>query len=132
MTGVLITPLSLISETEKGATFHFQNDRTGEFMLGQRHAGSINGRHYHEGKSATKNPEVFILLRGEMELYAKNLMTGEELRKIVTKPSRVEFSPNVWHEIVALTDITFIELNALQEHIDDTKYDFVMKKEMAS
>jgi mannose-6-phosphate isomerase-like protein (cupin superfamily) len=124
MQGIKIQPLYKIGENEKGATFSFDNPcRNGDLVCGYRKAGSISGRHYHEGKTHQKNPEIFIILNGEAELYAKNLNTAEEIRETIKEPSFIEIYPFVWHEVKALTDFVFIELNTMQQHADDTKYE---------
>lgn len=118
-----VEPLNKIGDNERGCTWLFDNERTGELMMGYRVKGSLSGKHYHEGRSPQKSPEIFLLVHGEMEVYAKNLKTGEEIRERYTAPCRMEIGPYVWHEVVALTDISFIEFNSLQQHIDDTRYE---------
>ena len=120
--GIKVQDLRFIGESDRGSTYEFDCDRQGPFTIGFRKAGSVNGRHYHEGRSSQKGPEVFILLHGTMDVYARNLQTGEEMRNAYQAPVQLEISPNVWHEIVAVTDITFIELNSIAEHSKDTKY----------
>lgn len=123
MKGINIQPLCKIGENEKGATFSFNNlSRNGDLICGYRKAESISGRHYHEGKSPGKNPEVFIILQGEAELYAKNLQTDEEIRMEIKEPSFIEIYPFIWHEVKAITDFVFLELNTIEQHADDTKY----------
>lgn len=123
MQGIKIQALHKIGENEKGATFSFNNlERNGDLVCGYRKAGSISGRHYHEGNSPQKNPELFIILHGEAELYARNLHTAEEIRETIKEPSLIEIHPFVWHEVKALTDFVFIELNTMQQHADDTIY----------
>jgi dTDP-4-dehydrorhamnose 3,5-epimerase-like enzyme len=122
ISGIKVQDLRFIGESDRGSTYEFDCDRKGPFTVGFRKAGSVNGRHYHEGLSEQKNPEIFILLSGTMDVYAKNLLTGEEMRNAYHAPIQLEIHPNVWHEIVAVTDITFIELNSIAEHSKDTKY----------
>jgi hypothetical protein len=38
--------------------------RTGSYVYGRRLATTFSGRHYHRGQSASKNPELFLLLSG--------------------------------------------------------------------
>ena len=123
MTGINISDLRFVGENERGATYEFFNSRAGDQVLGLRKAGSVNGKHYHAGKSEGKNPEIFILLRGEIELYARNLINKEEIRQEINGPKILEIHAYVWHEIKALTDIVFIELNSIEEHASDTEYD---------
>ncbi|MDZ4838405.1 MAG: hypothetical protein SGJ04_00205 [Bacteroidota bacterium] len=126
MQGIDIIALKHISTTEKGGTYEFESNRIGTMVLGRRNAQTVNGRHYHSGISVTKNPEVFILLSGTIELNAKNLLTDEIFSLIIKEPIQINIHPYVWHEIIANTEIVFIELNSLQEHIDDTHYSDIL------
>lgn len=122
MNGIRISKLEEIGENDSGQTFGFENQRTGQFLLGQRNAGSISGRHFHQGKSPGKNPEILLLVSGKAEIFCRDIQTGEEMRQQVSAPARIEISPNIWHELHAITDITFLEFNSLKEHQQDTKY----------
>jgi tellurite resistance-related uncharacterized protein len=43
----------------------------------------------------------------------KNLKTNENGTIDVAAPSRVIIPPHVWHEVEAVSDIVFLELNSL-------------------
>lgn len=129
ISGIKVQDLRFIGESDRGSTYEFDCDRQGPFTIGFRKAGSVNGRHYHEGVSPQKDPEVFILLHGTMDVYARNLLNGEEMRSAYHAPVQLEIYPNIWHEIVAVTDITFVELNSIAEHSKDTKYNAELKAE---
>jgi quercetin dioxygenase-like cupin family protein len=105
---------------ERGALHYFSTNRTGEFLLVYRKAGSISGQHYHKGKSVGKNPEEMLLLQGSITMNWKNLETNITDTITIEAPSRVIIEANVWHEVKALTDIIFIELNSLAEGSEDT------------
>jgi tellurite resistance-related uncharacterized protein len=105
---------------ERGALHYFSTNRTGEFLLVYRKAGSISGQHYHKGKSVGKNPEEMLLLQGSITMNWKNLETNITDTITIEAPSRVIIKANVWHEVKALTDIIFIELNSLAEGSEDT------------
>jgi len=117
---VKITKLSLIRNDERGEGYEFSARETKDFLFVKRKKGTISGEHYHEGKSKQKDPEILILTMGKLKLYAKDLKTGEELEEIIEAPSKIEIPANVWHEVTALTDIAFIELNSIVEHEKDT------------
>jgi dTDP-4-dehydrorhamnose 3,5-epimerase-like enzyme len=85
-------------------------------------AGSVRGRHYHKGLSLTKNPEILILLSGELSFSWREVMTTEESKEIVKGPARIEIFPYTWHELVAINDCSFLELNSLSEHVADVFY----------
>jgi hypothetical protein len=61
-----------------------------------------------------------VLCKGKVELYTKNIKTGEEQRKILNAPCMVEISPFIYHEVKALSDIVLLEFNSLKEHEKDT------------
>lgn len=105
---------------ERGALHYFSTNRTGEFLLVYRNAGTISGQHYHKGKSPGKNPEEMLLVQGSIHMEWKNLLTEEKGNLTIEAPSRVIIEANVWHEVKALTDIIFIELNSLAEGSEDT------------
>jgi hypothetical protein len=119
-TKVNITPLTLYAQHERGKTLLFNNERTGEFILGYRVKDSISGRHYHKGNAANKNPEILILISGSIQLKTIELDTKNEQAVIVDVPSRIEIAAMVWHEVLALTDCVFLEMNSIKDCEDDT------------
>jgi len=48
------------------------------------------------------------------------LNTNEEETFELVAPTRVLIQANVWHELTAITDIVFVELNSLVEGSEDT------------
>lgn len=127
--GLEIFDLELIGEGEKGATHTFHNDRTGKFILGTRKAGTFNGNHFHTGKEANKNPEIFILLKGKVRFQTKDLNTGEMGEAVLEAPLRIHILPYCWHAVTAISEIVFLELNSINEHASDTLYEHNMKPE---
>ena len=117
---VSVSKIDVKAIDERGALHYFSTNRTGEFLLVYRKAGTISGQHYHKGKSAGKNPEEMLLVQGSIEMEWKNLLTEEKGNLAIEAPSRVIIEANVWHEVKALTDIIFIELNSLAEGSEDT------------
>jgi dTDP-4-dehydrorhamnose 3,5-epimerase-like enzyme len=117
---VSVSKIDVKAIDERGALHYFSTNRTGEFLLVYRKAGTISGQHYHKGKSAGKNPEEMLLVQGSIEMEWKNLLTEEKGNLTIEAPSRVIIEANVWHEVKALTDIIFIELNSLAEGSEDT------------
>ena len=105
---------------ERGALHYFSTDRTGEFLLVYRNVGTISGQHYHKGISAGKNPEDMLLVQGKAKLHWKDLVTKEEKTIELTAPIRVKIPAYIWHELTAVTDIVFIELNSLSDGSEDT------------
>lgn len=125
-----ITKIDVKAVDDRGALHYFSTDRSGEFLLVYRNKGSISGQHYHKGNSAYKNPEDMLLVQGSLLLNWKalektdqvespiaNLEAGEE---VVVAPARVFIPAGIWHQVTALTDIVFIELNSLADGSEDT------------
>ena len=117
---VNVSKIDVKAIDERGALHYFSTNRTGEFLLVYRNAGTISGQHYHKGKSLGKNPEEMLLVQGSIHMEWKNLLTEEKGNLTIEAPSRVIIEANVWHEVKALTDIIFIELNSLAEGSEDT------------
>ena len=117
---VEVQPIDVKVVDERGALHYFSTNRTGEFLLLYRNAGTISGQHYHKGISAGKNPEDMLLVKGEADLHWKDLETKEEKTIELIAPIRVQIPANIWHELTAITDIVYIELNSLSDGIEDT------------
>ena len=117
---VSVSKIDVKAIDERGALHYFSTNRTGEFLLVYRKAGTISGQHYHKGKSAGKNPEEMLLVQGSIKMEWKNLLTEEKGNLTIEAPSRVFIEANVWHEVKAMTDIIFLELNSLAEGSEDT------------
>ncbi|MFM2016214.1 MAG: hypothetical protein RIQ51_1704 [Bacteroidota bacterium] len=117
---VQLQPIDVKAVDERGALHYFATDRTGEFLLVYRKAGTVSGQHYHKGISAGKNPEDMLLVQGKADLHWKHLETKEEKTIQLAAPIRVQIPANIWHELTAITDIVFIELNSLSDGSEDT------------
>ena len=119
-----IIPLPPTGSDERGFVAEYLHDRTGQQLLVFTHAGKSRGRHYHKGLSPTKKPEVLFLFSGTCRLNWKHLEQDTPVASVIVKaPARVEIDPLEWHELVAITDCIFVELNSLEEHAADTFYD---------
>ena len=117
---VQVSPIDVKAVDERGALHYFATDRTGEFLLVYRNEGTVSGQHYHKGISAGKNPEDMLLVQGKANLHWKDLETNEEKTIELIAPTRVKIPANIWHELTAITDIVFIELNSLKDGSEDT------------
>jgi len=120
MKGFETKPIETIGTDERGTTRKVNLGRMGEIMQGIRVKGSLSGGHYHQGKSATKNPEIFVLLMGTVKFRLFDIETQEYAEEIIESPKEIHIYPKIWHEVEGITDFVFIELNTLQEHADDT------------
>ena len=117
---VTINPIDIKAVDERGALHYFSTDRTGEFLLVYRKSGTVSGQHYHKGISKGKNPEDMLLVQGSANLHWKDLNTNKEETVELIAPVRVLIHANVWHELIAITDIVFVELNSLADGSEDT------------
>jgi hypothetical protein len=70
---VQIITIDMKAADERGALHYFSTDRTGEFLLVYRNAGSVSGQHYHKGLTKGKNPEDMLLVQGKARLHWVNL-----------------------------------------------------------
>lgn len=120
MKGVEIESLEMIGQNGFGKTMKIDLNQKAEGLLAFRKAGSVSGRHYHKGESAGKNPEKLTLVNGVARLKCHNLVTKEHEEYHVKAPVSIKIAPMVWHEVTALTDIVFVEMNSLEEHAADT------------
>lgn len=119
---VKISKPKFIGENQFGSTFELETPETPKYLIGYRNKGSVLGNHYHKGIEKRKNPEVFFLMSGNVELSVKHIETGETEKHECQAPCKIEFLINVIHTLYALTDLVFIEFNSLEEHKNDTFY----------
>ena len=112
---VEIIPVAKIAEDERGATHYFNTDRSEQFVIGYRKAGSISGRHYHKGISANKDPEIDILMSGEATVNWYELNGDAKGSSKLVAPVMLVVHSWTWHEVIAETDIVILELNTLED-----------------
>ncbi len=118
---VVVTPFTYLGEDERGTTAEISLERTGKALSIFRKKDTVFGNHYHTGSQATKNPEIFWLLHGELKLEYRHFESKEWIVVDVKAPVKMDIYPNVLHRVTAITDAYMLELNSLQEHIDDTR-----------
>lgn len=90
-----------------------------ELAFFTRKKGAVSGKHYHEGIHPSKNPERFFIISGKMRFYARDLKTGKEMKKTITPFTEIQISPNIYHELTALTASIFMELKKEKGGYDD-------------
>ena len=117
---IQVSEIDVKAIDERGALHFFSTDRSGEFLLVYRKAGTISGQHYHKGLHQGKNPEEMLLVQGEIILNWRDIQTEEIGTLNIKAPSRVIIPAKIWHEVNAITDIVFIELNSLKDGSEDT------------
>jgi len=114
-----IIPIAKIAEDERGSTHYFDTDRTGQFIISYRKAGSASARHYHKGISKNKNPEQVIIMSGEATVNWFDINGDAKGSDKVIAPAIIIVHTLTWHEVIADTDIVVFELNALADGKDD-------------
>lgn len=112
--------LQRIGADDRGATYVFDNERQGQFIVAHRKAGSISGKEYHEGRSQNKDPEMIIILSGEARLIWKDLITHETGAEHLIGPMQAIIPKMTWHAVEAITDFVMLELNSVQDCAVDT------------
>lgn len=117
---VRVTTLDKIGEDERGATHYFDMDRSGQFIVAYRKAGSVSGQHYHKGFAPKKNPEKIVVIQGEALLNWKDVQSNAEGSLLIKAPALVEIEPYSWHEVISKTDIIIFEMNGLEDAKEDT------------
>lgn len=122
MKHIQVEELDLIGRDERGSTFAIRNDRSGNYILCYRKAGTSSGRHYHSGKKPYKDPEILYLLSGTAEFRWYGLEEGPAAMQSrrLTAPVRVIIPIHVWHELRAVTDCSFWEMNSLEDVQQDS------------
>lgn len=116
-----IQPLPKVAEDERGPTHYFNTDRSRQFVCGFRKAGSVSAKHYHKGGSPGKNPEVLVLFQGEITLNWFDVRNPDHKgTEHVKAPALVTVYPWAWHEVIAETDMIFLEQNTLEDGKTDT------------
>jgi dTDP-4-dehydrorhamnose 3,5-epimerase-like enzyme len=118
-----IIPLEPFSRDDRGYVGEYYHDRIGQHLIVFCNAGAVRGRHYHKGISITKNPEILIVLSGKVIVNWRGLNETTVNSQFVPGPARIEIPAYTWHEFVAETECTFLELNSLSEHKADTFYE---------
>ncbi len=110
-----IIPIAKIAEDERGATHYFDTDRSGQFIIGYRKAGSASARHYHKGISKNKAPEQVIIMSGEATVNWFDINGDAKGSSKLVAPVMLVVHTLTWHEVIADTDIVVFELNALED-----------------
>jgi dTDP-4-dehydrorhamnose 3,5-epimerase-like enzyme len=118
-----ITVIEPFSKDDRGTVSEYYHERTGQHLIVFSHAGAVRGRHYHKGISLSKNPEILFLMSGTCTCNWREAYSDELRTETIYGPVKMEIPPYTWHEVIAVTDCCFLELNSLSEHIADTFYD---------
>lgn len=120
MQGIIITPSTPTHRDERGETWELFKGLPGlQVSLFHRRKGSKFAHHFHKGLDSSKDPELFFLIQGEVEVFARNGLTGEETKTNVASGTHISIAKNVYHEFRAITDATFLEYRSTVFNPDD-------------
>ena len=86
-----LNKIRIIKSDERGRIYD-----CGKSSFISRKKGSISANHTHE------DPEIVYLVKGEIELTI-----GDEIQ-IVKAPVMFKTGPNIYHKLIALTDIELV------------------------
>lgn len=86
-----LNEIKIIKSDERGTIYD-----CGASSFISRKKGTISANHKHE------DPEIVYLVKGEIEL------TIDDATQIVKAPIMFKTDPNVFHKLVALTDIELV------------------------
>lgn len=113
---ITIAEMPQIHQDERGSTYYFDTDRTEQFVVAYRKAGTYNARHYHKPMEDNKNPEIFLLLSGEISIKWFDVNNPERKGECTAKaPVMITVQAMAWHEVYAETDFLILELNTVQD-----------------
>ncbi|MCT4617550.1 MAG: hypothetical protein N4A38_05075 [Candidatus Gracilibacteria bacterium] len=120
MKGVVIEGLSLAKENEKMNILDFSSGDRNDFMLIKQNAGTVSGKHYHNGIEKNKNPEITLVISGKFELFCRDIKTQEEEKFLVTENTKISIYPEIYHEVRAISDIILLEYVSMAQAKNDT------------
>ena len=111
-----ISEIPMIHSDGRGTTHYFNTDRSEQYVLVYRKAGSHNAKHYHKELSKGKNPEIFLLMSGEITIHWFDMNNRENKgTQKLSAPAMVTVYAYTWHEVIAETDFIMLELNTLED-----------------
>lgn len=121
---VKITRLDLVSENDMAQTWEFTTRSPSKGrILAFRKKGTVSGNHWHKGSCPAKDPEELLMVSGKIKLSLKPFQEKEiQEEHLLEAPILIHIPKNVYHRVEALTDISFLESNSIEEHASDTYY----------
>lgn len=109
------TPLSPANtNTERGRktfSWSFEKYPGYQVVFFYRDKGSIFGEHFHKGEDPSKNPELFLLISGKVDISFTSLdgSVAKETYDAAHTPIEIAIDPWIFHTMEALTDCVFAE-----------------------
>ena len=125
MKDVEIRKIESLSVDERGDITSWRVDHPESILVIRRKKGTVSGNHYHKGEDIAKNPEIFFVLKGKINLKLKNIKTGEEKEMIIDGLTELTIYPYIVHKLEALEDTVFIESQK-----EESSYKDVYKHEL--
>ena len=120
---IQIKKIGPFSKDERGIAIGFETRPSEYLVILHRKKGTVSGSHYHKGITQSKDPEIFFVVQGRARIIVTDIKSGETEEYIVEPNSMIEIPAFVYHEVHALTDIIFLELDAKKEDFKtDTFY----------
>ena len=110
MDSVRIQELEAVNPHDiRGLSYEWMKGKEcGQLTLCYRKKNTLSGNHYHTGKDASKNPELVLLISGQLRLITCN--GKDTIEQVVEKsPGEIMISPNILHTYKAISDIIFLE-----------------------
>ena len=114
-----IISLNPFATDSRGRTYELENNRQTNMILCFRNEGTVSGRHYHTGISKNKDPEILFLLQGTIIFRWRGLQDTEIKEKTVIGPSKIIIPTFIWHELTAISNIIFMEMNSMEDGKQD-------------
>ncbi len=106
---IKIEKVSILKNDDRGISYDFSTRESSYFIFVHRKQGTISGAHYHKGVMVSKSPEVIYLVSGVARLTVRDLAADEEEIYEVGEGTKIEIPPNIYHELLAETDIILME-----------------------
>ena len=93
-----------------------------QLSIYNRKSGVTFANHFHKGADPSKNPELFVVTRGEVEVAAYNNHTQERDTFTLTAGMVIALEPYVLHVFKALSDVCLVEprVTCFNEQTPDT------------
>lgn len=119
-----ITKVDPLRPDDRGLAYAFTARNSSYFIVLNRREGTISGKHHHMGKTQSKSPEILYMIKGKAKVVAEDLKSHAREEHEIEENDLIEIPSGIYHEVHALTDIIFLELNAEKS---DFKHDTIWK-----
>lgn len=132
MQNIIVTPLHLVGQDDRGATYDYSVRENSDYILIMRKQGSISGNTYHEGKNKATDPKTFVLISGEIELTFRHIDENQPQTMKISKPSVIAVQPFITHAMEAITDMIVLECNSIADIQNDRHRENVIQQKVGT